>query len=162
MTTASPAAYGCAQTPKDNAQPKLPSAKRTRKSVTLISHRSRGMLTRSVAGALRRMRLTSRSGAPVSRDMLFTSSTFLFAFLPLLLAAYYAAPHRLRNSILLVASLLFYAWGQPSGLVLLPLSIAINYWVGRSIERARGDGRSAAAALRFGIGFNLAFLFTAK
>jgi alginate O-acetyltransferase complex protein AlgI len=94
--------------------------------------------------------------------MLFTSSTFLFAFLPLLLAAYHAAPHRFRNSILLAASLLFYAWGQPSGLLLLPLSIAVNYWVGRGIERAHDEGRSALRPLRLGIGFNLAFLGIAK
>ena len=94
--------------------------------------------------------------------MLFTSSTFLFAFLPLLLAAYHAAPHRFRNSILLVASLLFYAWGQPSGLVLLPLSIAVNYGVGRSIDRAHSEGRSALGPLRLGIGFTLAFLGIAK
>jgi alginate O-acetyltransferase complex protein AlgI len=94
--------------------------------------------------------------------MLFTSSTFLFAFLPLLLAAYHAAPHRFRNSILLGASLLFYAWGQPSGLLLLPLSIAVNHGVGRRIERAHEEGRSALVALRVGIGFNLAFLGIAK
>ena len=94
--------------------------------------------------------------------MLFTSSTFLFAFLPLLLATYHAAPHRFRNSILLVASLLFYAWGQPSGLLLLPLSIAVNYGVGRRIERAHDEARSALVALRVGIGFNLAFLGIAK
>src|SRR5215213_8009598 len=94
--------------------------------------------------------------------MLFTSSTFLFAFLPVLLAVYHGAPHRFRNSILLVASLLFYAWGQPSGLVLLPISIAVNFAVGRAIERAHDQGRSALALLRLGIGFNLAFLGIAK
>ena len=94
--------------------------------------------------------------------MLFTSSTFLFAFLPLLLAAYHAAPHRFRNSILLIASMLFYAWGQPSGLLLLPLSIAVNFWSGRRIERAHDEGRSALAPLRLGIGFNLVFLGIAK
>ena len=78
--------------------------------------------------------------------MLFTSSTFLFAFLPVLLAVYYVIPHRFRNSILLVASLLFYSWGQPSGLLLLPLSIGVNYFVGRAIDRAHERGRSARLA----------------
>ncbi len=94
--------------------------------------------------------------------MLFTSSTFLFGFLPVLLAVYYVIPHRFRNPILLAASLLFYSWGQPSGLLLLPLSIAVNYLVGRGIDRAHEEGRSAVSALRFGIGFNLVFLGTAK
>jgi alginate O-acetyltransferase complex protein AlgI len=94
--------------------------------------------------------------------VLFTSSTFLFAFLPVLLAVYYVSPRRFRNSLLLAASLLFYSWGQPSGLLLLPLSIAVNYWVGRAIDRAHEQGRSAVWPLRFGIGFNLAFLGIAK
>ena len=94
--------------------------------------------------------------------MLFTSSTFLFAFLPSLLAAYHVAPYRSRNWILLVASLLFYAWGQPSGLLLLPLSIVVNYRVGRSIEQAHEERRSALGPLRLGIAFNLAFLGIAK
>ena len=94
--------------------------------------------------------------------MLFTSSTFLFAFLPLLLAVYYVSAHRFRNSILLAASLLFYSWGQPSGLLLLPLSIVVNYLVGRGIDRAHEQRRSAVWPLRFGIGFNLIFLGIAK
>jgi len=94
--------------------------------------------------------------------MLFTSSTFLFAFLPLVLAVYYVAPDRWRNALLLVASLLFYAWGQPVGVLLLPLSIAVNYATGRAIDRAHRDGHSALRWLRFGIGANLAFLFVAK
>ena len=94
--------------------------------------------------------------------MLFTSSTFLFAFLPLVLAVYYIAPDRWRNALLLVASLLFYAWGQPVGVLLLPLSIAVNYATGRAIDRAHRDGHSALRWLRFGIGANLAFLFVAK
>jgi len=94
--------------------------------------------------------------------MLFTSSTFLFAFLPVLLAVYYVSPHRFRNSLLLAASLLFYSWGQPSGLLLLPLSIAVNYWVGRAIDRAHEQDRSAVWPLRFGICFNLAFMGNAK
>jgi alginate O-acetyltransferase complex protein AlgI len=96
------------------------------------------------------------------KHMLFTSSTFLFAFLPALLAVYYAIPHRFRNSILLAASLLFYSWGQPSGLLLLALSIGVNYGVGRAIDRAREQGRSAVWPLRFGIAFNLACLGIAK
>jgi alginate O-acetyltransferase complex protein AlgI len=94
--------------------------------------------------------------------MLFTSSTFLFAFLPVVLAVYYVAPHRFRNSILLVASLLFYSWGQPSGLLLLPLSIVVNYSVGRAIDRAHAQGKPDVWPLRIGIAFNLAFLGAAS
>ena len=51
-----------------------------------------------------------------------------------------------RNSILLVASLLFYSWGQPSGLLILLLSIGVNYLVGRAIDRAHEPEVGAVAA----------------
>ena len=94
--------------------------------------------------------------------MLFTSSTFLFAFLPAVLAVYYVIPDRFRNALLLVASLLFYSWGQPSGLLLLVLSIVVNYTAGRAIDRAHREGGSILLPLRLGIGYNLVFLGIAK
>jgi alginate O-acetyltransferase complex protein AlgI len=94
--------------------------------------------------------------------MLFTSSTFLFGFLPILLVVYYVFPRRHRNLVLLLASLLFYAWGQVSGLLLLPFSIGVNYLVGRGIDRAQKQGASGVGALRVGIAFNLLVLGIAK
>ena len=61
--------------------------------------------------------------------MLFSSSVFLFQFLPLVLALYYI-PFRDRrgaqNLLLLLASLFFYAWGEPRFLPVMVLSIAMN------------------------------------
>ncbi len=94
--------------------------------------------------------------------MLFTSSTFLFVFLPVLLVVYYLSPRRWRNVVLLLASLLFYAWGEVSGLLLLPFSIGVNYLVGRGIDRAQKQNASGVGALRFGIAFNLLVLGIAK
>ena len=90
--------------------------------------------------------------------MLFTSSTFLFAFLPILLVVYYLIPRSCRNPVLLAASLFFYAWGQLSGLLLLPFSIGINYLFGRRIDRAQRQNESGVWALRAGVGFNLLLL----
>ena len=94
--------------------------------------------------------------------MLFTSSVFLFGFLPILLVVYYLCARRYRNVVLLVASLLFYAWGQLSGLLLLPFSIGVNYLVGRGIDRAQQRNESGIWLLRTGIAFNLLVLGTAK
>jgi len=94
--------------------------------------------------------------------MLFTSSVFLFGFLPVVLVVYYLSPRSFRNFVLLVASLFFYAWGQLSGLLLLPFSIGVNYLVGRSIDRAHEQGKRAARPLWLGISFNLLLLGTAK
>ena len=94
--------------------------------------------------------------------MLFTSSTFLFVFLPILLAVYYLCPRRYRNDVLLLASLLFYAWGEVSGLLLLLFSIGVNYLVGRGVDRAQKQNGSGVGALRVGIAFNLLVLGIAK
>ncbi len=51
--------------------------------------------------------------------MVFSSLAFLFIFLPVLLAAYFLSPERVRNTVLLVGSLIFYAWGGPQYLLLL-------------------------------------------
>jgi len=61
--------------------------------------------------------------------MIFSSSIFLFCFLPFVLFLYYISPGKIKNITLLLASLLFYWWGQPSYLYLLLISIAVN-WLG--------------------------------
>jgi len=70
--------------------------------------------------------------------LLFCEPIFLFFFLPLTLAAYYAAPHRARNVVLSLSSLLFYAAGEWRFLGWLVASIAVNYWIGRGITGTRG------------------------
>ena len=72
--------------------------------------------------------------------MVFHSPTFLFLFLPLCLALYFASPWRFRNVVLLVASLLFYSWGEPKAVAVMLVSIASNYAYGRWLERARDRG----------------------
>lgn len=60
--------------------------------------------------------------------MLFSSLTFLFAFLPLVFIIYYIIPNRyLRNVVLLLFSLGFYSWGEPSYIVLMLFSLVFNY-----------------------------------
>lgn len=67
--------------------------------------------------------------------MVFSSATFLFLFLPIVLALYYLAPKFSRNLILLLASLFFYAWGEVFYLFILVFSILINYIFGFLICR---------------------------
>lgn len=68
-----------------------------------------------------------------SSAMVFASPIFLFLFLPLTLAAYFAFPRRWRNGVLLVASLAFYAWGEARYLPLIVGSVAFNWFMGRAI-----------------------------
>lgn len=62
--------------------------------------------------------------------MIFSSLLFLFWFMPVFIAVYYIAPKRFRNAILLLGSIVFYAWGEPKYLVLLFLSVLVNYTAG--------------------------------
>ena len=58
--------------------------------------------------------------------MVFSSMTFLFAYLPVTLALYCLCPLRARNLLLLVANLIFYGWGEPKYIVIMFASILIK------------------------------------
>ncbi len=66
--------------------------------------------------------------------MIFSSLLFLFLFLPIVLISYYVLNYRFKNYILLTASLLFYAWGEPRYIYLMLFSIAFNYWAGLKVD----------------------------
>lgn len=67
--------------------------------------------------------------------MLFSSITFLFYFLPVVLILYFAVPKFLKNTVLLLASMLFYAWGEPKYAILMIVTIIIGYASGILIEK---------------------------
>ena len=90
--------------------------------------------------------------------MLFSSIVFLFTFLPAAMILYYLLPVRFRNVILLLASLVFYAWGEPVYLFLMLLSILFNYFSGLDIARNLQDKRAAKRSLVFNLIINLAVL----
>ena len=90
--------------------------------------------------------------------MVFSSIVFLFAFLPPVLAVYYLAPARLRNLVLLAASLIFYAWGEPVYIGLMVYSILWNYVMGLDIARQQEKGRQGRGSLALGILVNLLIL----
>ena len=79
--------------------------------------------------------------------MLFSSNVFLFIYLPVVLLLYYITPSKFRNYLLLLASLFFYGWGEPVYLILMMVTILINYLCGLWIQRCRMAGRSARKAL---------------
>ena len=82
--------------------------------------------------------------------MVFSSYLFLFYFLPISLALYYASPRRLKHFVLTVLSYIFYGWANPLFVVLLLISTLIDYIGGIQIERAhdlRGKRRWLAVSL---------------
>lgn len=90
--------------------------------------------------------------------MLFSSIVFLFTFLPVTLLLYYAVPEKTKNTVLLIVSLLFYAWGEPVYIFLMLLSILFNYFSGLDIALKAGNRRAAKKSLIFTVVVNLGIL----
>ena len=67
--------------------------------------------------------------------MLFSSMTFIYMFLPILCLIYFLSKKEFHNTILLIASLIFYAWGEPKYLAIMLLTIIINYYGAIFIEK---------------------------
>jgi alginate O-acetyltransferase complex protein AlgI len=89
--------------------------------------------------------------------LLFPSIPFLFYFLPLFFAVYCVAPGiAAKNFFLLLASLAFYAWGEPRFVILLLAQIALNYGAALIIETREGSQRRLATSVAAGL--NLAML----
>lgn len=89
--------------------------------------------------------------------MLFSSIPFLFYFLPCVLILYFAVPRGYRNSVLLLSSLFFYAWGEPKYLIFMLVSITQGYFFGLLIEKYQGQRRSKVY-LTVSVLFSLALL----
>jgi len=87
--------------------------------------------------------------------MIFSSLLFLFLFLPLTLVVYYSVGTKLKNHVLLLASLFFYAWGEIGYVLLMLFSIGINYLFGILIDRARRENRATGMVLAAGVTLNL-------
>lgn len=88
--------------------------------------------------------------------MVFSSLEFIFRFLPLFLIIYYVMPARFRNAVLFLGSLCFYAWGDLKYLVLILISILVNFLAVREMKRNKVYSRIwliAALLFNFGILF---------
>ena len=89
--------------------------------------------------------------------MLFSSIPFLYYFLPVVLLLYFLAPKKLKNAVLLAASLFFYGWGEPKFLMMMVLSIAVGYVLGLLIEHAKNNSEKKVW-LTLSVAFSLAML----
>lgn len=92
--------------------------------------------------------------------MVFSSSIFLFIFLPLTVAIYYLLNDRFKNYWLLLASLIFYSWGEPKYIAIILLSMITNYWFGRVIQISKNNDRQkfAKSVMILSIVLNLGIL----
>ncbi|WP_273323296.1 MBOAT family O-acyltransferase [Vallitalea guaymasensis] len=90
--------------------------------------------------------------------MVFSSLVFLFIFLPITLLLYFLAPRKIRNIILLVVSLVFYAWGEPIYILLMIFSSIVDYTHGMLIEKYREQDKKAKLVVLSSVIINLSLL----
>ena len=93
--------------------------------------------------------------------MVFSSAVFVFAFLPIVLIGYYVVQSRYRNALLLVASLLFYAYGEPKFVFVMLASILFNYGFALLIDYSN-NRRVRKLVLWCAVLVNLGLLFEYK
>ncbi len=96
--------------------------------------------------------------------MTFSSLSFMFYFLPAVLILYYIFffSKTLKNMVLLVCSLAFYAWGEPKNIALLVVSIIVNYFLGLLVDHEKRRKYAARFWLICALVFNLGTLFIFK
>ena len=94
--------------------------------------------------------------------MLFSSATFLFAFLPVVALLYYLIPKRCtaaRNLFLTGASLLFYAWGEPRFVLVMLLVIVSSWLFARKIEASAKSARKGFLLVAVSVDLTVLFVF---
>lgn len=89
--------------------------------------------------------------------MVFSSLNFLFIFLPIVLILYYVVPFKAKNFVLLITSIVFYAWGEPVYVILMVLNIMFNYVAGRQLEQ-KTNRRERKRQLVIAVAVNLLLL----
>jgi len=92
--------------------------------------------------------------------MIFSSITFIYYFLPLLLLIYFIVPNKFKNFVLLIFSLLFYFLGEPKYIIILLLSCIINYYLSKLIEKSKFRKIILIITILYNVGQLLIFKYT--
>lgn len=91
--------------------------------------------------------------------MVFSSITFLYYFLPIVLLIYFIVPSKFRNLVLLISSLFFYFYGEPRYILVLLFSVVFNYYMGKLISKENSKYRKVLFISDMIINFGLLFYF---
>ncbi|MFC1764878.1 MBOAT family O-acyltransferase [Planctomycetota bacterium] len=94
--------------------------------------------------------------------MVFSSTEFVFIFLPIVLTFHFILPKKVRNYLLLITSLLFYAWGEPVFVWVMLLSIIANYYIALGVGNPHRNAYGNKCFLFLSVAFNLGVLFIFK
>lgn len=94
--------------------------------------------------------------------MVFSSLTFLFYFLPIVLLIYFICPKKFKNLFIFISGLFFYAWGEPKYVFVMILSTAIDYTSGRLIDKFQDKNKVRTLCLIISLCMNLGLLAVFK
>ena len=94
--------------------------------------------------------------------MIFSSLLFLFRFIPIFFIIYYLAPFKLKNAVLFIGSIIFYAYGEPRFLILIFVSILVNYLAGILIDKYENRLAIRKTIFVISIVYNISALFIFK
>ncbi|MBO5121364.1 MAG: MBOAT family protein [Bacilli bacterium] len=92
--------------------------------------------------------------------MLFSSITFIYYFLPILLFVYFLVPKKYKNLVLLIFSLLFYFLGEPRYIIILILSCLLNFFFGNMVSKDKNKKLWLIISIIYNIGQLLVFKYT--
>lgn len=92
--------------------------------------------------------------------MLFSSITFIYYFLPILLLVYFIVPKKYKNLVLLIFSLIFYFLGEPKYIVILILSCLLNYFFGKKVNDSKNKKLWLIISIIYNVGQLLVFKYT--
>lgn len=94
--------------------------------------------------------------------MVFSSLTFLYFFLPIVMVVYLLTPRKFRNLLMFLAGLFFYAWGEPIYVIIMILSTAIDFTAGLFINKFENSPQKRKIALIVSVVMNLSLLAVFK
>ena len=90
--------------------------------------------------------------------MVFSTSIFIYLFLPITLLIYYIAPKKSKNFIILLSGLVFYSWGEPIYVVVMLISTMIDYFAGLVMNHFEGKKLPRKLCLIVSVLFSVLFL----
>lgn len=94
--------------------------------------------------------------------MVFSSLTFLYFFLPIVLIIYFAVPMRAKNIVIFISGFIFYAWGEPFYIIIMLVSTIIDYTAGRMMDKFDNNPKMRTVFLLVSVIMNLGLLAVFK
>lgn len=94
--------------------------------------------------------------------MVFSSVVFLYIFLPIMLLIYFIVPKKFKNAVMILASLIFFAWGEIRYIFIMLILAVMDFWCGNNINKNEGNKKVQKIYLAIDVGVNLLILFFFK